>query len=53
MFFGWTKTEDVSPGQSLSDGSELLLLRRKEQWRMYRSFCNKDWVSEHHKITVN
>ena len=36
--------EDLSPGDSLSDSSEGLLLRGKGGTRVYRSFCNKNQV---------
>ena len=36
--------EDLSPGGSLSDGSEALLPRGQGRARVSRGFCNKDQV---------
>ena len=44
MFYSVNKTEDLSPGGSLSDSSEGLLQRGREGARVYRSFCNKEQV---------
>ena len=44
MFYSAHKTENVSPGRSLSDSSEGLLQRGRGGTRIHRSFCNKDQV---------
>ena len=44
MFYSVDKTEDLSPGHSISDSSEGLLQRAKGGARIYRNFCNKDQV---------
>ena len=44
MFYMVDKTEDLSPGCSLSDSSERLLWRGEGEVRIYRSFCNKDEI---------
>ena len=44
MFYSADKTEDLSPGGSLSDRSEGLPHRGKGGARIQRSFCNKDQV---------
>ena len=42
MLYSEDKTEDLSPGHSLSDGSEGWLWRGEGGARIYRSFCNRD-----------
>ena len=44
MLYLVDKTEDFSPGGSLSGSSEGLLQRGKGGARIYRSFCYKDQV---------
>ena len=44
-------SEDSSPGGSLSNSSEGLLLRDKGGARIYRSFVIKTRLEEHQKIT--
>ena len=44
MFDLADKTEDLSPGHSITVSSERLLQRGKGVASIYRSFCNKDQV---------
>lgn len=44
MFYLVDKTEDVSPGHSMSDYSERLLWRGKRGAKKFRNFYNKDQV---------
>ena len=46
-------TEDLNPGDSLSDSSEGLFQRGKSRARTYRCFCKKAQVLKHQKIPVN
>ena len=41
MFYLVDKSEDLSPGHSISDNSEGLVQRGKGGARIYRGFCNK------------
>ena len=42
MFYLADFSEDLSPGDSLSDGSEGLFQRGQRGARIYGSFCNKN-----------
>ena len=53
MFYLADKTEDLSPGHSLSDISERLVPGGKGGAWINRIFCNKDQVVRYQKITVN
>ena len=42
MFYLANKTEDLSPGHSISDNFKKLLQRGKGGAKIYRNFSNKD-----------
>ena len=53
MFYLADKTEDVSPGHSLSDSPERWLRRGKGEGRIHGRFCSKAQGVRTSKDTVN